>query len=482
MAPPVSCRPMTTASRTENVSSPPYNTAYLWAISCIAALGGLLFGYDWIVISGTDIFYEKFFLIGDDTPYRMAAAKSSALVGCLLGAVVSGSLSDRFGRKRLLILSALLFAATSVGTALASGFGAFLAWRVAGGAAIGLASNLSPMYIAEVAPAGIRGRLVSMNQLTIVVGILLAQFANWLIAEPVPVGATDEFIRASWNGQSGWRWMFAATVIPSTLFFLGMFLVPESPRWLAKSGRRDRARAVLGRIGGEAYAEREVADIEATLAMDTGKVDFRALLEPRMKKILLLGIVLAVLQQWCGINVIFYYANKIFAAAGYPVSDILLNIVIVGLANLIFTFVAIGTVDRVGRRFLMLAGWAGLAAIYLLMGGGYFFEVQGLLMVVLVVAAIACYACTLAPVTWVVLSEIFPNRIRGAAMSVAVFALWTGCLTLISTFPSLNQRLGPAATFWIYGGICVAGFLLVRAKLPETKGKSLEEIERELVG
>ena len=431
-----------------------------------------------MVISGADIFYEKYF--GVTSSFDIGWAKGCALVGCLLGAMLSGMLSDRFGRKRLLIAAALLFAVSSVGTGWANGYGAFVAWRIAGGTAIGLASNLSPMYIAEVAPAAIRGRLVSMNQLTIVIGILLAQLVNWLIAEPVPGGATAGEILQSWNGQFGWRWMFAATGVPSLLFLVGMFFVPESPRWLAKNGQRERARKVLARVGGEAYAATALEDIEATLVNEIARVDFRDLLKPRMKEILFLGVALAFLQQWCGINVIFNYAKEVFAAAGYQVSDILLNIVIIGLANLLFTFVAIATVERLGRRFLMLAGWAGLAVICLLLGGGFAAEQKGLRVVVLVVAAIACYACTLAPMTWVVLSEIFPNRIRGAAMSVAVFALWTGCFTLTYSFPLLNKRLGAAGTFWIYAGICVAGWFFTWAKLPETKGKTLETIEREL--
>ncbi len=456
-----------------------YRRGFVWAICFIAALGGLLFGYDWVVISGADIFYEKYF--GLTSSFDVGWAKGCALVGCLLGAMLSGMLSDRFGRKRLLIAAALLFTLSSLGTGQANRYAAFVTWRIVGGAAIGLASNLSPMYIAEAAPAAVRGRLVSMNQLTIVIGILLAQLVNWLIAEPVPGGATPEQILHSWNGQFGWRWMFAATAVPSLLFLAGMCFVPESPRWLIKNGQRARARGVLVRLAGEANAGQALADIEATLINEVGRVDFRDLLEPRLKKILLLGVALAFLQQWCGINVIFYYAKDVFAAAGYQVSDILLNIVIVGLANLVFTFVAIATVDRWGRRFLMLCGWAGLALIYLLLGGGYASGLSGLLLVTLVVAAIGCYACTLAPMTWVVLSEIFPNRIRGAAMSIAVFALWAGCFTLTYSFPLLNERLGAAGTFWTYAAICAGGWFFTWTKLPETKGKALEEIERELV-
>ena len=456
-----------------------YNLAYIWSVSLVVALGGLLFGYDWVVISGADIFCEKFFHL--TTASQQGWAKSCALVGCLLGALISGGLSDRYGRRRLLLSSALLFAVSSLGTGLANAFSIFVAWRIVGGAAIGLASNLSPMYIAELAPAGIRGKLVSINQLTIVIGILLAQLVNWLIAQPVPHDATADAVLHSWNGQSGWRWMFAATTAPALLFLFGMLFVPESPRWLVRNGQSQQARRVLGRIGGEAWAGDALAEIEATLQSAGERVNFRALLRRPLRTFIGLGVVLAFLQQWCGINVIFYYAKDVFAAAGYQVSDILLNIVIIGLANLSFTFVALRMVDRQGRRFLMLAGWAGLAGIYVLLGAGYLVKLQGLPLVVLVVSAIACYASTLAPVTWVVLSEIFPNRIRGAAMAIAVFALWTGCFTLTYTFPLLNQRFGPAATFWTYAAICVVGFFFCRAKLPETKAKTLEQIEHELL-
>ncbi len=455
-----------------------YNIRYVWTISLTVALGGLLFGYDWVVIGGAKPFYEKFFGLRD--PASQGWAMSCALIGCLGGALVSGGLSDRFGRKRLLMLSASLFALSSLGTGMALTFTQFVLWRVLGGIAIGLASNLSPMYIAEISPAETRGKLVSINQLTIVIGILLAQTLNWLIAKPVPPDATAQDILNSWNGQTGWRWMFGVTAIPSLLFLAGMFAVPESPRWLARNGKHQKARAILARIGGDIYADRAISDIESTLVNEFEKVNFRDLLKTKMRPILTLGVALAVFQQWCGINVIFNYAEEVFSAAGYKVSDILLNIVITGAVNLIFTFVAIATVDRAGRRILMLTGAAGLAIIYTLLGACYQLHSQGFHVLLLVVAAIGCYACSLAPVTWVVISEIFPNRIRGAAMAVAVTSLWAACFILTYTFPLLNRNLGPAKTFWIYAVICVAGFLFIRIRLPETKGKTLEQIELEL--
>ncbi len=457
-----------------------HNLGYVWLISVVAAMGGLLFGWDWVVIGGAKPFFQRYFQLTSEA--QIGWANSCALVGCLFGALIAGALSDKFGRKRLLITAALLFAVTSLGNALAKDFTIFIMWRVFGGVAIGLASNLSPMYIAEVAPAQIRGKLVSINQLTIVIGILLAQYINWFLVRKLPPGATDEFIRISWFGQQGWRWMFGLTAAPSFLFFLGMWLVPESPRWLAKNGKPERARSILSRIGGEQYAAAAVADIDSTLASEEVQhVRFSDLLEPGMRKVLALGVILAVFQQWCGINVIFNYAEEIFRAAGYDISTVLKNIAWTGSVNLAFTFVALGVVDRGGRRPLLLLGSAGLALIYTAMGFCYFGGVKGLPMLLLVLAAIGCYAMSLAPVAWVVISEIFPNRIRGAAMAVAVSSLWIACFILTYTFPILNAKFGSAGTFWLYAGICVAGFLFIKFKLPETKGKTLEQIERELV-
>ncbi|HVU34672.1 MAG TPA: sugar porter family MFS transporter [Opitutaceae bacterium] len=452
-----------------------YNAGYVWTISLIAALGGLLFGYDWVVIGGAKPFYERFFDLTD--PRAQGWAMSCALIGALIGASVSGVATDRWGRKGLLLVSAALFAVSSLATGLAGTFGTFIAWRIIGGSAIGLASSLSPMYIAEVAPAAVRGRLVSLNQLTIVCGILLAQIVNWLIARPVPAGATAAEILHSWNGQVGWRWMFGVTAVPSLLFLVGTFFVPESPRWLMKSGRREQAGRTLRRINGDAGGQAALDEIEATLRDETERVDWRALFSPKVRGALAFGIVLAVFQQWCGINVVFNYAEEVFSAAGYSVSDILLNIVITGAVNLVFTFVAIGCVDRFGRRILMLVGAAGLAIIYTVLGLGYATHSHGVHMLLLVLAAIACYSMSLAPVTWVLISETFPNRVRGLAMSVAVTFLWIACFILTYTFPLLNRGLGAAGTFWIYAGVCAVGFVYLYFQLRETKGKTLEELE-----
>jgi SP family sugar porter-like MFS transporter len=290
--------------------------------------------------------------------------------------------------------------------------------------------------------------------MTIVLGILAAQIVNWLLARPVPDGSTNADILASWNGQMGWRWMFWAETVPAASFLLLAFFIPESPRW--KSMKATAFSASLKTKKQSSPFSRKYAGV------------------------LVLGIVIAVFQQWCGTNVIFNYAQEIFSAAGYAVGDVLFNIVITGIANVVFTVVALFTVDRLGRRSLMLLGAGGLCLIYLILGTCYHFHVTGFFMVVLVVAAIACYAMTLGPITWVLLSEIFPDRVRGAAMAVCAFALWTGCCTLTFSFPSLNAALGSSGTFWIYSTICLCGFLFFLRKLPETKGKSLEELEQQL--
>jgi SP family arabinose:H+ symporter-like MFS transporter len=456
-----------------------FNLRYITGISLVAALGGLLFGYDWVVIGGAKPFYEQFFQIAQN-PSLQGWAMSSALVGCILGAVLSGFFAARLGRKKLLILSSLLFLISAVGTGGSNYFATFIAFRILGGIGIGLASNQSPVYIAEVAPASLRGRFVSLNQLTIVIGILLAQIMNWIIAEPVPDDATGSFILASWNGQTGWRYMFWAELIPASLFFLFMWFVPESPRWLTKSGQTNKARAVLSKIGGTEYSLQTYGEIESSLVSEGSQTKTVSILSKSIFPIVIIGVVLALFQQWCGINVIFLYAEEIFSAAGYSVSDMLFNVMITGSVNLIFTFVALSLVDKIGRKKLMLIGAGGLALIYTIVGTLYFTGSTGLPLLIFVVAAIACYAMTLAPVTWVVLSEIFPNKVRGAAMAMATFALWSGNALLAYYFPIINNKVGASGSFWIFALICVAGFFYIKARLIETKGKSLEEIEKEL--
>lgn len=458
-----------------------FNKQFIYFICIVSAMGGLLFGYDWVVIGGAKPFYEVFFGIAG-SPEKQGLAMSIALAGCLVGAMVSGSLADRLGRKPLLILSAFIFLATAYATGAFNSFNAFLAARFVGGIAIGIASGLSPMYIAEVAPSHIRGKLVSLNQLTIVLGILGAQIVNFLIAEPMPAGTTVP-APESWNVLMGWRWMFWSAAFPAAAFLLLALFIPESPRWLAMRGREQEAMKILENIGGHKYAVAELQAVEAgrKAAGREKQGGLGMLLSKPFRPVLIIGVIIAVFQQWCGTNVIFNYAQEIFSDAGYDLGEMLFNIVLTGITNVIFTFVAIYTVDRLGRKKLMLLGAGGLAVIYAILGGCYWMHITGFFMIILVVAAIACYAMTLGPVTWVLIAEIFPNRVRAIAVATCTFALWVGSFTLTYSFPLLNASLGSYGTFWIYAAICALGFGFFAARLPETKGKSLEELEKELV-
>lgn len=426
--------------------------AFLYFICGVSAMGGLLFGYDWVVIGGAKPFYELYFGI-ERTPELQGLAMTTANIGCLAGAMVAGALADRFGRRPLLQLAALLFTASAVATGWFSDFTLFNVARFVGGIGIGVASALSPMYIAEVAPAEIRGRLVSLNQMTIVLGILAAQIVNMLLAEPLDTSLGREALLGTWNVARGWRWMFWAETLPAALFLLMSFFITESPVYLRM--RQSRRQGAEGRTAQAA--------------------GLSELFQRKYARLLLLGLVIAVFQQWCGTNVIFNYAQEIFQGAGYPVDGMFINIVITGVANVLFTFIALYTVERWGRRRLMLIGSLGLGLIYLTLGTCYYCQVEGVLMVALVVAGISCYAMTLAPVTWVLLSEIFPNRIRGIAMATCTFALWTGCCTLTYTFPVMNAHLGSYGSFWTYSLICLAAFAFLYRHCPETKGKPLEE-------
>jgi len=458
------------------------NTKYVLFLALVSAMGGLLFGYDWVVIGGAKPFYERFFDITSSATYQ-GFAMSSALFGCLIGAAFAGYFADKYGRKIPLLFSAFIFIISSIGTGAFNSFSSFMIFRILGGIAIGIASNVSPVYIAEISPAHMRGKLVAINQLTIALGILGAQLTNMFIANPVPIGATDLMIRNSWNGQEGWRWMFWACSVPATLFFILIWLIPESPRWLAKAGKKERAFKIFERIGGREYANTEVEEVYQSVkeAEDSvTKMNFIHLFSKQLAPVIILGIVLAVFQQWCGINVIFNYAEEVFSAAGYGITSTLFNIVLTGSVSLVFTIISMFLVDRWGRRALMLTGSGGLSIVYIIMAIGYYMQIKGFFMLFWVVTAISIYCLTLAPITWVLLSEIFPNKIRGHAMSVATFALWLACAILTLSFPFLNKSFGASGTFFLYALICISGFIYILKKLPETKNKSLELIEREL--
>lgn len=413
----------------------------------VSAMGGLLFGYDWVVIGGAKPFYEMYFSISDD-PVMQGVAMTTALIGCLIGAMVAGAMADKYGRKPLLLLSAVLFTVSAITTGIFDNFTLFNIARFVGGIGIGVASALSPMYIAEIAPAHIRGRMVSLNQMTIVLGILAAQLVNMLIGTGV---------EAEWGMIWGWRLMFWAETIPAALFLVMALFIPESPVYLR---------------------------LKYNKKMKGGKEDeggLKELLQSKYSKVLLLGVVIAVFQQWCGTNVIFNYAQEIFVSAGFDVDGMFINIVITGIANVVFTIIALYTIEQWGRRTLMLLGASGLGIIYLTLGICYAMEMTGVLMVALVVAAISVYAMTLGPVTWTLLAEIFPHRVRGIAMAVCTFALWTGCCTLTFSFPSMNVALGSSGTFWTYSAICFCAFIFMYRNCPETRKKSWEQLEKELI-
>lgn len=461
-------------------------TLYLVRVCLVATLGGLLFGYDTAVISGAIGFLQTHF---DLTPAMKGWAAASALGGCVIGVAIAGVVSDRLGRKLVLMLAAVLFLVSALGTALPRNLTEFIIFRIVGGVGVGAASILSPLYIAEISPARIRGRMVSVNQLAIIFGMLVVYFVNYYIAG---YGAgLDQQMAAEagqgWNVQYGWRWMFGSESIPAVALLLLMFTVPESPRWLAKQNRAGDALSVLRRIGGRQQAETQLADIQTAIATESGSVG--QLLQPRLRRVLVIGVALAVLQQVTGINVFLYYAPEIFKGiAGEDTDVALLQTIVVGAVNLLFTVVAIWTVDLIGRKPLMIAGNAGMGISLIALGLVAFYEHTAAWVLLFILGYIACFALSVGPVTWVILSEIFPTRIRGRAMAIAAFWLWVANFVVSQTFPMMDENptlvgiFGHALPFWLYSVFCVVSVLFVWRVVPETKSKSLEEIELEWLG
>ena len=432
---------------------------YVYAVSFVAAIGGLLFGFDTGVISGTIQFVTAHFELNT---VQEGFAVSNLLIGCIIGASFTGMISDRIGRKKVLIATALLFIVSAVFSALPRTFIELIAARFVGGIAVGGASVLSPVYIAEISPARIRGRLVSFNQLAIVTGILLSYFSNWLLVD---------------TGDNNWRWMFAAEAVPAALFLSVLFSVPESPRWLIKRGMQDTAAAVLKKIGGAIHARTEMQEIKTAMQKEKGSI--KELLHPGLRLALITGILLAIFQQITGINTVIYYAPKIFMKAGYEsASSALLSSVIVGFTNMICTVIAISYVDRFGRKPLLLFGLAGMGLSFVFAGFAmHQGELAAGLILVPIIAYVAFFAMSLGPVVWVLLSEIFPTEIRGTAMSIATMVLWISCFAVAQTFPWLVEKFAES-TFYMFSVICLAAFIFVFYMVRETKGKSLEEIEK----
>ena len=455
------------------------SATYLVLIACSGALGGLLFGYDTAVISGAIGFLKEHFrLTADMTGW----AASSLLVGCMAGAVVGGPLGDRFGRKPMLMVCALVFALSGLGSALAPTLVAYTWSRLLGGMGIGAVSVLSPLYIAEISPERSRGRFVSLYQLAIVVGILVSFFVNMLIQQygttqaPVPNGMTSE----SWNTVHGWRWMLGVLALPSVGFGLLLLPLPESPRWLMKRGRRSEAEVILVRIGGTETARRELSQIEESLGAETGKLS--ELFHGGFGKAMLIGSLLAVFSQFGGINAIMYYGPELFKAAGAEDSQAFLSTVILGFTNLLATFGAIALVDRVGRKALLIAGVSIQVLALLIVGTLYHLHGDPLLLLASIILFLIGFAGSTGAVTWVIISEIFPTRLRGQAMGIAVLLLWASDYVVTQTFPMLAEGIGPANTFYIYASCAFVGLVFTILAVPETKGRTLEEIERSWLG
>jgi SP family xylose:H+ symportor-like MFS transporter len=443
---------------------------YVMLVCMVAALGGLLFGYDTGVINGAIGPLEKHFSL--DANWK-GWATGCALVGCAIGAAAAGVLSDWLGRKKVLIASAILFFVSAVGTALPKSITTFIIYRIIGGLGVGAASMSSPMYIAEISPARIRGRMVSVNQFAIVSGFLVVYFVNYFIALQGD---------AMWNQESGWRWMFGSEALPALLLLALLFFVPESPRWLTKQDRSDEALEILTRVDGAQYAQTELLEIKDAIAHESGSI--KQLFQPGMKIVLVIGIVLAVLQQVTGINVFLYFGTEIFKKMGSETNAALLQTVIVGTVNLSFTIIAIWTVDKVGRKPLMIIGSAGMGLSLLGMGLMAYFQKTDLWVLLFILGYIACFALSVGPVTWVILSEIFPTRIRGRAMAIATVCLWVANYVVSQTFPMMDEnkwlldKFHHAFPFWLYGIFCVVLVTFVCRFVPETKGKTLEEIEK----
>jgi sugar porter (SP) family MFS transporter len=438
-----------------NMSVISYNRRYILGLSFISALGGYLFGFDFAVISGALPFLRDQF--GLDAYWEGLATGSLAL-GAILGCLVAGSFSDRYGRRKGLMLAAAVFGLSSLAMALAPGRNFFIGARCMAGIGVGMASMLSPMYIAEVSPAPLRGRMVAINQLTVVTGILVTNLVNYSLRN---------------TGMEAWRWMFGLGFIPSALFFIGALWLPESPRWLIKEGKTEAAVLILGKIGGLSFATGSLASIQKSIGQVT-KLNYRAVFQKAVLPAVSIGIGLAVFQQLCGINVVFNYTSRIFSSIGVPQDGQLLQTVFIGGVNLVFTLLAMLLVDRLGRKPLMLFGAGGLCIFYIVIVrllGEKDASVSWYLL-----AAIGTYALSLAPVTWVLISEIFPNKVRGAATSVAVLSLWAAYFILVFTFPILFEKMRDS-TFYIYSAVCALGFIFVLLGVRETKGKTLEELE-----
>jgi SP family arabinose:H+ symporter-like MFS transporter len=448
---------------------------FLWSLAVIASLGGFLFGYDTAVISGTIGFVKAQF--GLDSIME-GWYVSSAIVGCITGVAVAGPLSDWSGRKRALFLSAILFFVSAVGCALAPGHAVLIAFRLIGGIGVGVASMLSPLYISEISPPALRGRLVALYQLAITVGILCSYFVNaWLLGISESASTGGGGLLHLLFAAEVWRGMLGSETVPAVAFLLLLFVVPESPRWLVARGRLEEAEKIVARIEGPDAARTEIADIAQMVGQESGSV--RELWRPGIRSALVIGVVLAFLTQVSGINAIIYYGPRILESAGFTLGDALGGQVVIGFVNVAFTFVAIGTIDRFGRRPLLIYGVSGIVLALIVIGALFALGMtEGVLLMAFILLFIACFAFSFGPVAWVLLSEFYPTRVRGRAMSIATIALWSGTALVGQLVPWLLETLGPHGTFWLFAALCSPGIYIGWKLVPETRGRSLEDIER----
>jgi sugar porter (SP) family MFS transporter len=440
-----------------------FNNGYILGISFISALGGYLFGFDFAVISGALPFLRTVFHL---SPWWEGFLTGSLALGCIVGCLLAGRIADRFGRRPGLVCSAAIFAVSSIGMAFSSELWQFIAMRFSAGIGVGMASMLSPLYIAEISPAHTRGRNVAINQLTIVLGILVTNLVNYSLAD---------------QGADSWREMFGLGIVPAALFLTGLLFLPESPRWLLNAGYTEKATIILAKIGSSAYVDQSLRDINK-IGTHFPKGTYRDVFEKNVRPAVVVGITLAVFQQLCGINVVFNYTSTIFKSVGANLDRQLFETVAIGLVNTLFTLLAMWQVDKLGRRPLMLAGSLGLSIVYVILAFLLGHHASAGLVSIFVLAAIGLYATSLAPVTWVIIAEIFPNHIRGLASSVAIVSLWIAYFILVFTFPILAEYLGTYGPFYLYAGICLAGYFFIRLKVRETKGQTLEELEQNFIG
>lgn len=432
---------------------------YVYLVTAVAAVGGFLFGFDTAIIAGAVGFIKEHFGLNAT---QVGIAVSSVLVGCMVGATTAGVVSDRIGRKKVFFTAAVIFLITAIMAAVPRTLTQFVIARFLMGIAVGVESVLSPLYIAEIAPANIRGRLVTLNHIALVIGLICAYTIGWSLA--------------GLGSDVNWRWMFASGAVPAAVFLVALVRVPESPRWLAKQGRFDEALAILSRIGSPEHAQAEMFEIREAIAHEGGSIS--QLLQPGLRVALFVGVGLAIFQQITGINSITYYAPEVFKEAGFPIEEALAVSILVGVVNLVINLLLAYIFDKVGRKPLILIGTAGTGLCLVLTGLSFHTHAFSPgWTAAFILGYVAFFAIGLGPAVWLVLSEIYPTRIRGRALSIATFNVWAWCFVISLTFPILVERIGPAKTFWLYGVMCILTFVFVCRFVPETKGRTLEEIQ-----